>query len=52
MAANDYIIVAPNRRGVPSFGQEWTAQISGDYSGQNIQDYLTAIDEIKKDEVY
>ena len=50
MAANDYIIVAPNRRGVPSFGQEWTAQISGDYSGQNIQDYLTAIDEIKKDE--
>ncbi|HQA76191.1 MAG TPA: S9 family peptidase [Salinivirgaceae bacterium] len=50
MAANDYIIVAPNRRGVPSFGQEWTSQISGDYSGQNIQDYLTAIDEIKKDE--
>ncbi|MDD4746036.1 MAG: S9 family peptidase [Salinivirgaceae bacterium] len=49
MAAHDYIIVAPNRRGVPSFGAEWNAQISGDYSGQNIQDYLTAIDQIKKE---
>lgn len=49
MAANDYIIVAPNRRGLPSFGQEWNAQISGDYSGQNIQDYLSAIDELKKE---
>ena len=44
MAAEGYIIVAPNRRGCPSFGQEWTDQISGDYSGQNIQDYLAAID--------
>lgn len=49
MAANDYIIVAPNRRGVPSFGQEWNAQISGDYSGQNIKDYLSAIDDVKKE---
>lgn len=49
MAANDYIVVAPNRRGLPSFGQEWNAQISGDYSGQNIQDYLSAIDVLKEE---
>ena len=49
MAANDYIIVAPNRRGVPSFGQEWNRQISGDYGGQNMRDYLSAIDELKKE---
>lgn len=49
MAANDYVIVAPNRRGVPSFGQEWNAQISGDYSGQNIKDYLSAIDNVKQE---
>ncbi|MBN1117054.1 MAG: S9 family peptidase [Bacteroidales bacterium] len=49
MAAKDYIIVAPNRRGLPSFGQEWNEQISGDWSGQNIQDYLSAIDEISKE---
>jgi dipeptidyl aminopeptidase/acylaminoacyl peptidase len=44
MAANDYIIVAPNRRGLPGFGQAWNEQISGDYGGQNMKDYLTAID--------
>lgn len=44
MAANDYIIIAPNRRGLPGFGQEWNEQISGDYGGQNMKDYLTAID--------
>lgn len=49
MAANDYIVVAPNRRGVPSFGQEWNLQISGDYSGQNIKDYLSAIDDVAKE---
>lgn len=49
MAANDYIIVAPNRRGVPTFGQAWNEQISGDYSGQNIKDYLSAIDALKKE---
>jgi Dipeptidyl aminopeptidases/acylaminoacyl-peptidases len=49
MAANDYIVVAPNRRGLPSFGQEWLDQISGDYSGQNIRDYLSAIDDVAKE---
>ena len=48
MAAEGYIIVAPNRCGCPSFGQEWTDQISGDYSGQNIKDYLAAIDFVSK----
>ncbi len=49
MAANGYIVVAPNRRGLPSFGQEWLDQISGDYSGQNIKDYLSAIDDVAKE---
>lgn len=49
MAANDYVIIAPNRRGLPSFGQEWNRQISGDYGGQNMKDYLTATDEIAKE---
>ena len=49
MVANDYIIVAPNRRGLPTFGQEWNAQISGDYGGQNMKDYLSAIDALKKE---
>lgn len=49
MAAQGYIVVAPNRRGVPSFGQEWLDQISGDYSGQNIQDYLSAIDDVARE---
>lgn len=49
MAANDYIIVAPNRRGLPGFGQEWLEQISGDYGGQNMKDYLSAIDNVKKE---
>ncbi len=44
MAANGYVIVAPNRRGLPGFGQEWLEQISGDYGGQNMKDYLSAID--------
>jgi dipeptidyl aminopeptidase/acylaminoacyl peptidase len=46
MAANGYIVVAPNRRGLPTFGQEWNDQISGDYGGQNMKDYLTAIDTV------
>jgi dipeptidyl aminopeptidase/acylaminoacyl peptidase len=46
MAANDYIVVAPNRRGLPGFGQEWNDQISGDYGGQNMKDYLVAIDSL------
>jgi dipeptidyl aminopeptidase/acylaminoacyl peptidase len=49
MAANDYIIVAPNRRGLPGFGQEWNEQISGDYGGQNMKDYLTAIDTLAEE---
>jgi dipeptidyl aminopeptidase/acylaminoacyl peptidase len=49
MAANDYIIVAPNRRGLPGFGQEWNEQISGDYGGQNMKDYLSAIDAVKQE---
>lgn len=49
MAANGYIVVAPNRRGLPGFGQEWLEQISGDYGGQNMKDYLTAIDEVSKE---
>ena len=50
MAANDYIVMGVNRRGLPSFGKEWNAQISGDYSGQNIKDYLSATDALKKEE--
>ena len=49
MAAQGYIVVAPNRRGLPSFGQEWLDQISGDYSGQNIRDYLSAIDDVSRE---
>ena len=45
MSAGDYIIVAPNRRGLPGFGKAWNEQISGDYGGQCMRDYLTAIDE-------
>ncbi len=46
MAAHGYIIVAPNRRGVPSFGQEWKEQISGDWGGQAMQDLLSSIDHV------
>lgn len=49
MAANGYIIVAPNRRGMPGHGVEWNEQISKDYGGQNIKDYLSAIDDIAKE---
>ena len=44
MAANDYIIIAPNRRGLYGFGQEWLDAISGDYGGQCMRDLFTAID--------
>ncbi|MCM1291008.1 MAG: S9 family peptidase [Prevotella sp.] len=46
MAAHGYVVIAPNRRGVPGFGEEWNAQISGDYGGQNMKDYLAATDYI------
>ncbi|MEM7035977.1 MAG: S9 family peptidase [Bacteroidota bacterium] len=49
MAAKDYIIVAPNRRGLPSFGQEWNDQISGDWGGQAMKDYLSAIDDVAEE---
>ena len=48
MAAHGYIIIAPNRRGLPGFGTEWNAQISGDYGGQNMKDYLAAVDYMKQ----
>lgn len=49
MAAHGYIIVAPNRRGMPGFGVEWNEQISKDYGGQNMKDYLSAIDDVAKE---
>lgn len=49
MASNDYIVILPNRRGTTAFGQEWCEQISGDYCGLNIQDYLTSVDVMKKE---
>ena len=49
MAANDYIVVAPNRRGLPGFGMEWNEAVSGDYGGQCMRDYFTAIDEMAKE---
>ena len=49
MAANGYIIIAPNRRGLPGFGTEWLEEISGDYTGLCMQDYLAAIDDIAKE---
>lgn len=45
MAANGYVVVAPNRRGLPGFGEEWNDQISGDWGGQPMKDYLSAIDD-------
>ena len=44
MAANGYVVVAPNRHGLPGFGQEWKEEISGDWTGQCMNDYLSAID--------
>ena len=49
MASQGYIVILPNRRGTTAFGQEWCDQISGDYAGQNIQDYLSAADHMKKE---
>jgi len=49
MAAQGYVIVAPNRRGLPGFGVEWNEAISKDWGGQAMKDYLTAIDELSKE---
>ena len=45
MAAHGYVIVAPNRRGLPGFGSKWNEEISGDWTGQCMKDYLSAIDD-------
>ena len=49
MASQGYIVVAPNRRGMPGHGVEWNHQISKDWGGQNIRDYLSAIDNVAKE---
>lgn len=49
MAAQGYIVVAPNRRGLPGFGREWNEQISKDWGGQSMRDYLAAIDDVAKE---
>ena len=49
MAAEGYVVVAPNRRGMPGFGVEWNEAISKDWGGQVMDDYLTAIDEVSKE---
>lgn len=46
MAAQGYVVIAPNRRGLPSFGKEWNAEISLDWGGQPIRDYISAVDSI------
>ena len=45
MASQGYIIIAPNRHGLPGFGMQWQEEISGDWTGQCMQDYLAAIDD-------
>ena len=52
MASNGYVVVAPNRRGLPGFGQEWLEDISGDWTGQCMKDYLAAIDDAAKNLPY
>ncbi len=49
MAANGYIVVAPNRRGMPGHGTKWNEQISKDWGGQVMKDYLSAIDDVSKE---
>ncbi|HOZ29294.1 MAG TPA: S9 family peptidase [Bacteroidales bacterium] len=49
MVANGYVVIAPNRRGLPGFGTEWNAQISGDYGGQNMEDYISAVEAFKNE---
>ncbi len=49
MASNGYVVVAPNRRGVLTLGQQWTDEISKDHGGQEMRDLLCAIDEVKKE---
>ncbi|MDQ3051686.1 MAG: S9 family peptidase [Bacteroidota bacterium] len=49
MAAHGYIVVAPNRRGLPSFGEKWNRDISGDWGGQAMKDLTSAIDDVSKE---
>lgn len=49
MAAQGYIVVAPNRRGMPGHGTEWNEQVSKDWGGQVLKDYLSAIDDVAKE---
>lgn len=49
MAAHGYVVVAPNRRGLPGFGQKWNDDISRDYGGQCMKDYLSAIDDLARE---
>lgn len=49
MAAHGYIVVAPNRTGLPGYGVEWNEAISGDWGGQPMEDYLAAIDDVAKE---
>ncbi|QBZ96947.1 Dipeptidyl-peptidase 5 [Flavobacterium sangjuense] len=49
MASQGYVVVAPNRRGMYGHGQAWNEQISKDWGGQSIQDYLSAIDDVAKE---
>ncbi len=49
MASQGYVVIAPNRRGLPGFGTEWNAQISKDYGGQNMKDYFSAVDDMKRE---
>ena len=49
MASQGYIVVAPNRRGMYGHGQEWNEQISKDWGGQVMDDYLSAIDDVSKE---
>jgi dipeptidyl aminopeptidase/acylaminoacyl peptidase len=48
MASQGYVVIAPNRRGLPGFGTEWNAQISRDYGGQNMKDYISAAEYMKQ----
>ena len=50
MTSKGYIVIAPNRRGLPGFGQEWNDAISQDWGGQPMRDYLAAVDELKKED--
>ena len=49
MASHGYVVIAPNRRGLPGFGREWLEEISGDYYNFCMKDYLSAIDDLAKE---